>query len=259
MDKSSVFGLALALGGIFLGLFLEGGSILQIVQPTAAMIVFGGTLGAVMIQFPLRVVIAATLRLGQVFVDTSKDPNVVIQEIVGYAQQARKDGIVSLDHELDKVSDPFLRKSLMLAVDGTEPEEIRKMMELELDNQSEHEEHLPRVFESAGGFAPTIGIIGAVLGLIQTMQHLDNISEVGRGIAVAFVATIYGVGSANLFFLPVSGKIKIRIRQEQVLREMMLEGVISILEGMNPRMLETMLLGFFAEANKTSTRAAIAA
>jgi chemotaxis protein MotA len=259
MDKSSVFGLALALGGIFLGLFLEGGSILQIVQPTAAMIVFGGTLGAVMIQFPLRVVIAATLRLGQVFVDTSKDPNVVIQEIVGYAQKARKDGIVSLDHELDKVSDPFLRKSLMLAVDGTEPEEIRKMMELELDNQSEHEEHLPRVFESAGGFAPTIGIIGAVLGLIQTMQHLDNISEVGRGIAVAFVATIYGVGSANLFFLPVSGKIKIRIRQEQVLREMMLEGVISILEGMNPRMLETMLLGFFAEANKTSTRAAIAA
>ena len=259
MDKSSVFGLALALGGIFLGLFLGGGSILQIVQPTAAMIVFGGTLGAVMIQFPLRVVIAATLRLGQVFVDTSKDPNVVIQEIVGYAQKARKDGIVSLDHELDKVSDPFLRKSLMLAVDGTEPEEIRKMMELELDNQSEHEEHLPRVFESAGGFAPTIGIIGAVLGLIQTMQHLDNISEVGRGIAVAFVATIYGVGSANLFFLPVSGKIKIRIRQEQVLREMMLEGVISILEGMNPRMLETMLLGFFAEANKTSTRAAIAA
>jgi chemotaxis protein MotA len=259
MDKSSVFGLALALGGIFLGLFLEGGSILQIVQPTAAMIVFGGTLGAVMIQFPLRVVIAATLRLGQVFVDTSKDPNVVIQEIVGYAQKARKDGIVSLDHELDKVSDPFLRKSLMLAVDGTEPEEIRKMMELELDNQSEHEEHLPRVFESAGGFAPTIGIIGAVLGLIQTMQHLDNISEVGRGIAVAFVATIYGVGSANLFFLPVSGKIKIRIRQEQVLREMMLEGVISILEGMNPRMLETMLLGFFAEANKTSTRAAIPA
>ena len=259
MDKSSVFGLALALGGIFLGLFLEGGSILQIVQPTAAMIVFGGTLGAVMIQFPLRVVIAATLRLGQVFVDTSKDPNVVIQEIVGYAQKARKVGIVSLDHELDKVSDPFLRKSLMLAVDGTEPEEIRKMMELELDNQSEHEEHLPRVFESAGGFAPTIGIIGAVLGLIQTMQHLDNISEVGRGIAVAFVATIYGVGSANLFFLPVSGKIKIRIRQEQVLREMMLEGVISILEGMNPRMLETMLLGFFAEANKTSTRAAIAA
>jgi chemotaxis protein MotA len=207
MDKSTLVGVALALVGIFLGLFLEGGSIAQIFQPTAAMIVFGGTLGAVMIQFPLRVVIAATLRLGQVFVDTSKDPRVVIHEIVGFAQKARKDGIVSLDNELGKVTDPFLKKSLMLAVDGTEPQEIRSMMELELDNQSDHEELLPRVFESAGGFAPTIGIIGAVLGLIQTMQHLDNISEVGRGIAVAFVATIYGVGCANLFFLPVSGKI----------------------------------------------------
>ena len=137
-------------------------------------------------------------------------------------------------------------------MDGTEPQEIRKMMELELDNQSEHEEHLPRVFESAGGFSPTIGIIGAVLGLIQVMQHLDDISEVGRGIAVAFVATIYGVGSANLFFLPAAGKIKIRIRQEQIRREMMLEGVISILEGMNPRMIEIKLLGFFAEANRVS-------
>jgi chemotaxis protein MotA len=250
MDKSSLLGVALALVAILLGLFLEGGSIAQIIQPTAAIIVFGGTFGAVMIQFPLRVVFAAVRRLGQVFVDRSKDPTVMIGEIVGYAQKARKAGIVSLDNDLEKVSDPFLKKSLMLAVDGPEPQEIRKMMEMELDNQSEHEDLLPRVFESAGGFAPTIGIIGAVLGLIQVMRHLDNISEVGRGIAVAFVATIYGVGSANLFFLPASGKIKIRILQEQVLREMMLEGVISILEGMNPRMLETKLPGFFAEANK---------
>lgn len=252
MDKSSVIGVAIALGGILLGLMLEGGHMAQILQPTAAMIVFGGTFGAVMIQFPLRVIIAATMRLGQVFVDKSKDPNLMIQEIVGYAQKARREGIVSLDSDLENIRDPFLKKSLMLAVDGTEPQEIRKMMELELDNQSEHEDHLPRVFESAGGFAPTIGIIGAVLGLIQVMQHLDDISEVGRGIAVAFVATIYGVGSANLFLLPASGKIKIRIRQEQILREMMLEGVISILEGMNPRMLETKLLGFFAEANQAA-------
>ena len=252
MDKSSLMGVALAVGGILLGLLLEGGRIAQIVQPTAAMIVFGGTLGAVMIQFPLRVIFAASMRLGQVFIDNSTDPNALIQEIVGYAQKARKEGIISLDTQLETIRDPFLKKSLMLAVDGTEPQEIRKMMELELDNQSEHEEHLPRVFESAGGFAPTIGIIGAVLGLIQVMQHLDDISEVGKGIAVAFVATIYGVGSANLFFLPASGKIKIRIRQEQILREMMLEGVISILEGMNPRMLEIKLRGFFAEANRDS-------
>jgi chemotaxis protein MotA len=137
----------------------------------------------------------------------------------------------------------------MLAVDGTEPQELRKMMELELDNQAEYEEQVPQVFESAGGFAPTVGILGAVLGLIQVMQHLDKIDEVGRGIAVAFVATIYGVGSANLLYLPIAGKMKLRIREEQVMREMMLEGVASILEGMNPRMLETKLLGFLVEAN----------
>jgi chemotaxis protein MotA len=250
MDKSTFLGVVVALTGILLGLMLEGGKIAQIVQPTAAIIVFGGTFGAVMIQFPLRVIIAAGRRLGQVFWDNAQDPNILIHEMVGYAQKARKEGIISLDAELANIADPFLKKSLMLAVDGTEPQEIRSIMTLELDNQSEHEDYLPRVFESAGGFAPTIGIIGAVLGLIQVMQHLDDISEVGRGIAVAFVATIYGVGSANLFLLPASGKIKIRIRQEQIRREMMLEGVISILEGMNPRMLETKLQSFFAEANQ---------
>jgi chemotaxis protein MotA len=250
MDKSSFGGVFLAIGGILFGLILEGGRLAQIIQPTAAMIVFGGTLGAVLLQFPLRVVVQAFRRLGQVFFDNSKNPLVLIAEIVGFAHKARKEGMVSLDKDLPKIQDPFLKKTLMLAVDGTEPQEIRKMMELELDNQAEHEDHLPKVFESAGGFAPTIGIIGAVLGLIQVMQHLDDISEVGRGIAVAFVATIYGVGSANLFFLPVAGKVKLRIRQEQVRREMILEGVVSILEGMNPRMVETKLNGFFAEANQ---------
>jgi len=170
---------------------------------------------------------------------------------VQYAQKARRDGIVSLDSELPQIEDSFLKRSLMLAVDGTEPQELRKMMELELDNQAEYEEQVPQVFESAGGFAPTIGIIGAVLGLIQVMQHLDKIDEVGRGIAVAFVATIYGVGSANLLYLPMAGKMKIRIRDQQIMREMTLEGVASILEGMNPRMLETKLLGFLVEANQT--------
>jgi chemotaxis protein MotA len=255
MDKSSFAGIFIALGGILLGLLLEGGRLVQIVQPTAALIVFGGTLGAVMLQFPLRVVLAAFRRLGQVFFDRSRDPQTLIAEIVRCAHKARKEGIVSLDRDLQEIEDPFLRKGLMLAVDGTEPQEIRKMMELELDNQAEHDEHVPRVFESAGGFSPTSGIIGAVLGLIQVMQHLDDVGEVGRGIAVAFVATIYGVGAANLFFLPAAGKIKMRVRQEQICREMMLEGVISILEGMNPRMIETKLLAFFSqtyqEANAT--------
>lgn len=164
------------------------------------------------------------------------------------ANLARRYGIVSLDAELGAIPDPFMKKVLMLAVDGTEPQELRKIVELEMDNQCEREERLPQVFESAGGFSPTVGIIGAVLGLIQVMQQLDNIDEVGRGIAVAFVATIYGVGAANLLFLPAAGKLRIRLREEQVQREMVLEGVISILEGMNPRMLRTSLRSFLAES-----------
>ena len=247
MDKSSLGGIFLAVGGILAGLLLEGGNLRQVLQPTAAMIVFGGTLGAVMLQFPLPVVLNAFRRLGSVFVNPQHDPQATIHRLVEYAQKARRDGIVSLDKDLGEIDDPFLKKSLMLAIDGTEPQELREIMGLELDNQSEYEDQVPQVFESAGGFAPTIGIIGAVLGLIQIMQHLDKIDEVGRGIAVAFVATIYGVGSANLLYLPVAGKMKFRIREEQISREMTLEGVASILEGMNPRMLETKLLGFLVD------------
>lgn len=247
MDKSTIGGILLALGGILAGLIIEGGNVGQIAQPTAAMIVFGGTIGAVMIQFPLPTVIAAFRELGNVFIDRQQDVQSVIKELIGYANKARKEGIVSLDADLKTIADPFLRKSLTLAVDGTEPEELRKMMELELDNQEEQMERVPQVFESAGGYSPTVGIIGAVLGLIQVMQHLDNIDEVGRGIAVAFVATIYGVAAANLFFLPAAGKLKLRLRNHQVIREMTLEGVVSILEGMNPRMLETKLLGFLTD------------
>jgi chemotaxis protein MotA len=250
VDKSTFGGLILAIGGILAGLLIEGGKIGQVMQPTAAMIVLGGTIGAVMVAFPLNIVLTAAKNLMRVFFAKSTDPGELIKELIGYANKARKDGIVSLDAELANIQDPFMKKSLMLAVDGTEPQELRKMMELELDNKVEAEEKVPQVFESAGGYSPTVGIIGAVLGLIQVMQHLENIDEVGKGIAVAFVATIYGVGCANLFFLPAAGKLKIRLREEQILREMTLEGVISILEGMNTRMLETKLRGYLEEQNK---------
>ena len=254
MDKSSLGGIALAVCGILAGLLLEGGNLGQVLQPTAAMIVLGGTIGAVMLQFPLATVLAAFRSLVRVFLERKKDGQAVIQEIVGFAQKARKEGIVSLDRDLEKVDEPFLKKSLMLAIDGTEPQELRKMMELELQNREEQEEKIPMVFEAAGGFSPTIGIIGAVLGLIQVMQHLDKMDEVGRGIAVAFVATIYGVGMANIIFLPSAGKLKIRIREEQVAREMMLEGVVSILEGLNPRMVETKLKSFLSEASQKASQ-----
>jgi chemotaxis protein MotA len=247
MDLGTIIGLVVAAAAILLGLILEGGQVGQILQPTAALIVFGGTFGAVMVQFPLNVVLAAVRSLVTIFFVPKEDPRGMVQEIVTLANKARREGIVALDRDLDRIHNSFLKKALMLAVDGTEPGELRKIMELELGNQAEQEDNIPKVFESAGGFSPTIGIIGAILGLIQVMQHLDNIDEVGRGIAVAFVATVYGVGTANVFLLPAAGKLRIRTRERQINREMMLEGVISIMEGMNPRMIENKLDSFLAE------------
>src|ERR1035441_7014045 len=243
MDKASVGGVFLAVAGIIAGLLIEGGNLGQILQPTAALIVFGGTLGAVLLQFPLTTVVAAFRSLAHVFAAPRKQNDQLIRLLVSFANKARRNGVVSLDADLRTIQDPFLKRSLMLAVDGTEPSELRKIMRVSLDSTMEREDQLPMVFESAGGFSPTIGILGAVLGLIQVMQHLDNIQEVGNGIAVAFVATIYGVGIANLFFLPFAGKMRLRIHDQHQRREMMLEGVVSILEGINPRMLEVKLSG----------------
>ncbi len=250
MDKASIGGVFLALTGIIAGLLIEGGNLGQILQPTAALIVFGGTMGAVLLQFPLTTVVAAFRSLVHIFAAPQKHDAGLIQLLITFANKARHQGVVSLDSDLADIQDPFLKQTLMLAVDGTEPAELRKMMRVSLDSITEEEERLPAVFESAGGFSPTIGILGAILGLIQVMQHLDNINEVGRGIAVAFVATIYGVGIANLFFLPFAGKMHIRIRDGHRRREMVLEGVISILEGMNPRMLEIKLSGFLDDLNR---------
>ncbi len=256
MDKSSIGGVVLAIAGIVAGLLMEGGNLGQILQPTAALIVFGGTIGAVLLQFPLSTVIDAFKGVVQVFAAPRKHHDQLIRLLIAFANKARRNGVVALDADVQTIQDPFLKQSVMLAVDGTEPTDLRKIMQVTLDSTTEREERLPAVFESAGGFSPTIGILGAVLGLIQVMQHLDNISEVGRGIAVAFVATIYGVGIANLFFLPLAGKMRLRIHDEYQRREMMLEGVISILEGINPRMLEVKLSGFVDQAVRENTERA---
>jgi chemotaxis protein MotA len=244
MDKSSIGGVILAIAGILAGLLMEGGHLSQILQPTAALIVFGGTLGAVLLQFPLATVVSAFYGIAHLFAAPRKQDDQLIKLLIGFANKARRNGVVSLDADLADIQDPFLKQAVMLAVDGTEPADLRNIMQVSLDSSTEMDERMPAVFESAGGFSPTIGILGAVLGLIQVMQHLDNITEVGRGIAVAFVATIYGVGIANLFFLPMAGKMRLRLRDDVKRCEMMLEGVISILEGMNPRMLEVKLTGF---------------
>jgi chemotaxis protein MotA len=201
-----------------------------------------------MVQFPLPIVLEALAQLKEVFLSKEPESDALVQNLLRYALKARKEGLLSLDTELAKIHDPFLKESLMLAIDGVNATDLRRMMELQLDYRGEKDERVPKVFESAAGFAPTIGIIGAVLGLIQVMQHLQDINEVGKGIAVAFVATIYGVGSANLFFLPWAGKLKIRIREKQVIQEMTLEAVLSIVEGVNPRALEMQLRRYLSTA-----------
>jgi chemotaxis protein MotA len=255
VDRSTVLGILVALAGIGAGLMIEGGKLIQVLQPTAALIVFGGTLGAVMVQFPLPVVLQALAQLKNVFFSSEPQPDTLIQNLLRYAYKARKEGLLSLDTELSKMQDSFLRESLMLAIDGASVDELRKMMELQLDYRAEKDERVPKVFEAAAGYSPTIGILGAVLGLIQVMQHLQNINEVGRGIAVAFVATIYGVGAANLLFLPWAGKLKIRLRERQVIEEMTLEAVVSIVEGVNPRALEKQLTTYLPTASRNGIKA----
>jgi chemotaxis protein MotA len=240
-DLGSIGGLILAVGGILGGLTLDGGKLSDIRQVTAALIVLGGTLGAVMVATPLSVLIGAAKKIGSVFFEKSQPVAETIEMIVGYATQARKEGIVSLEQQASKIEDPFLRKALNLAVDGKELSQIRSIMELEIEMLEQRGEAEAKAYESAGGFAPTIGIIGAVLGLMQVLKSLADIEAVGKGIAGAFVATVYGVGVANLFFLPAGAKLKSRVRSEVQLRELTLEGVLAIVEGLNPKLIRTRL------------------
>jgi chemotaxis protein MotA len=246
VNKSTLSGIAIALTGIAVGLYLDGGQVGQMLQPTAALIVFGGTLGAVMIQFPFSLVMQAARLLKDILIPVEDPAEQLIKDLMHYAVKARRNGLVALDAELGAIENTFLRKTLTLAVDGMKSSELRKTMEVEMDLEADRDDMIPRVFEAAGGFAPTIGILGAVIGLIQVMQRLQNINEVGKGIAVAFVATIYGVGSANILFLPWAGRMRMSMRRRQVLRELMLDGVISIVERTNPRILEEKLVVYLS-------------
>jgi chemotaxis protein MotA len=248
-DIATLGGLVLAVGGILTGLIMDGGKIKDVAQVTAALIVLGGTIGAVMVTTPLAVLLRAGKKLGMVFFDKAQPLAATIDDIIGYAAQARKQGIVSLEQQAGAVADPFLRKALNLAVDGIDLSQIRNIMELEITLLEQDGDAEVKVFEAAGGYAPTIGIIGAVLGLMQVMKNLANIDEVGRGIAVAFVATVYGVASANLFFLPAAGKLRARVKDEVRRRELMLEGVLSIVEGLNPKLISSKLEAYVQQGS----------
>jgi chemotaxis protein MotA len=254
---SAFLGLAVGLFGVGAGLVLDGGNLRQILQPTAALIVFGGTLGAVLVQFPLSIVGRSFRMLRQVFLGSNDKAAHLIDELGRYAMQARKHGLLSLDSTLNSIPDSFLRFCLTQAIDGTRPDELRHSMEGLMQAEMDRDHALPMVFESAGGFAPTIGILGAVIGLIQVMQHLANIEEVGRGIAAAFVATLYGVGSANLFFLPCAGRMRALIERRQAMRELALEGVVAIIEKNTQRAVEKRLACYLPQTPPDTVPSAV--
>ena len=254
-DLASFGGLVVAIGGIMTGLLMEGGKVADVKQFTAALIVLGGTIGAVMLTTPIGVLVRAARQLVSVFLDHSASRSDMIEEIIEYATLARKKGIVALEQQAAAIQDPFLRKALTMAVDGIEMSQIRSIMELEITILEQDGDAESKVYEAAGGYAPTVGIIGAVLGLIQVMKNLANIDEVGRGIAVAFVATVYGVGCANLLFLPAAAKLRARLLEAVRTREMMLEGVLSIVEGLNPKLIRTKLEAYEQPSSKVKAKA----
>lgn len=254
LDTASFLGLLIAIGGIIGGLILEGGHISELAQPTGALIVFGGTLGAVLITTPMSVVMRAIKKSSLIFLEPVYSPSSVLDSILGFALKARRSGMVSLENEVDDVDSAFLRKALNLAVDGTDVHEIRSTMELEILAEEEEARAEAKVYEAAGGYSPTIGIIGAVLGLIQVMQNLQDIDKVGQGIAVAFVATVYGVGAANLLFLPAASKLKARSETASRLKEMMVEGVCAIAQGLHPKVIERKLEAYVSASSPKAQR-----
>jgi chemotaxis protein MotA len=245
MDKLSWAGLLIGLGCIVGGQLLEGGSVSILFQGAAFVIVFGGTLGAVMLQSPLKVFVTGIRMGGWVF---TAPPQLSMQKLVyqltAWSSVARKDGILALEAQLGAVKDPFTKKGLQLLVDGQSAEKIREVLEVDIRAYEQLRWQSARIWESAAGYSPTIGILGAVLGLGHVMQNLTEPSKLGAGIAVAFVATIYGVGFANLVFLPMAGKLKSLIMQQVAMREMLVDGLMAIASGENPRFVEGKLQGY---------------
>ncbi|MDX9698825.1 MAG: flagellar motor protein [Rhodocyclaceae bacterium] len=244
MDRISLAGLVLGLAAIIVGQILEGGHVSSLVQPTAFLIVIGGTLGAVMLQSPARVFVDGLRMVRWVFTPPVVNPTALIEETTRWSLIARKEGLLALESRIPMLADPFARKGLQLLVDGVEPERLREVLEVEIDASETQLKQGARIWEAAGGYAPTIGILGAVMGLIHVMENLSDPSLLGAGIAVAFVATIYGVGFANLVFLPVSKKLLAHIGTITAQREMLVDGLVGIANGDNPRIIESRMRGY---------------
>ena len=249
IDFLSILGLILGIGSILLGQFLDGGHLGTLVNGPAALIVLGGTFGAVMLQSPANIFLRGLKLFSWVFFPPRFHTEESIVRIIDWSNIARKEGLLGLEIVAEEENDLFARKGLELLVDGSEPEVMRSIMELEIDAKESFDTLAAKIYEAMGGFSPTIGIIGAVMGLIHVMGNLSDPSKLGSGIAVAFVATIYGVGAANLLFIPIATKLKTQVQNEVIYREMVVEGLVSIAEGENPRNIQRKLEGYL---DKTS-------
>jgi len=248
MDWGSVAGLVLALGGILLGQVLEGGRIGSLVQPAAFSIVIVGTLGAVMLQSGWHNFMQAMRMARHAFIIPEDDSVQLIYDVANWSATARREGLLSLERFVAKQSDPFVRQGLRLVVDGIDPYKLRETLEIAISAYESQQRQAVKVWESAGGYAPTIGILGAVLGLIHVMENLSDPGRLGSGIAVAFVATIYGVGFANLIFLPIGGKLRAYVQHQVVRREMLADAFGCIATGDNPRLIEERMATYLNRA-----------
>lgn len=244
MDFATIIGILLALAAIIGGNILEGGHTESLLVFTAFFIVMGGTIGACLVQFSMSTFLTGMKMAIWVIKPPKQSPHETIEKIVSWSNIARKEGLLGLESIAENETDLFAKKGLQLLVDGSEPDTIRAIMEVDMGTQEHVQTQGAKVYEAIGGYTPTVGIIGAVMGLIHVMNNLADPSKLGGGIAVAFVATIYGVGIANLFALPMANKMKAIIHDQSQFKEMIIEGVISIAEGENPRNIETKLQGY---------------
>jgi len=247
MDILAFIGSVLGLGLVLVGFFMEGGNMGQVMQVTAAFIVFGGTLGAVVLSFPVEDWKTAFALLRVVFFSMAPKLEPLIGEIVGYAQKVRKEGVIVLEKEAETASDPLLALGLEAVADGADPSLVKAMLETQLGQLEAKIAGGAKVWESAGAYAPTLGIIGAVMGLIQVMQNLNDPAALGAGIAVAFVATIYGLFAANLYFLPISTRAKFKYQRIFTAKELIIEGVLAMQAGESPALIERKLLQYIVD------------
>ena len=246
MDIVSIIGVLVALLAILLGQYLEGGHMGSLLQLTAFMIVIGGTLGAVMLQSSMRVFLDGLNMLKWVFMPPRIAPKETLQMLLDWSQNARRGGLLALEPFIEQQPDLFHRRGLQMLVDGAEPEVLRDTLELDLQSYEQHHIEASKVWMAAGGYSPTIGILGAVMGLIHVMENLSDPSKLGAGIAVAFVATIYGVGGANLFYIPIANKLRYLVGRQVANKEMFIQGIVAIANGENPRIIDAKLQGYLS-------------